>query len=169
MNAGSKVFKSASELQEFLKEEYVVQGYGNKRVAYAWLWDAESGIQTSVPSHPWVFLESDEDFYSIAFTRSTSPAFGAENPPEKLFSRSHSDHQCRLKPELNDDASVYFLRKYRLTPTNKLVPKIQQAARVTDVWESRIQLISSSNSVCIEPNKEIAKMIRICANARKRN
>ena len=169
MNLEAEVFTLAAQLQDFIKEEYEVQGFGNKRVAYAWLRDFESGIRTSVPAHPWVFIESDEDFYSIAFTRSTSPAAGAEKPPEKLFSRSHTDHRCSLRPELNVDASVYFLRKYRLTPTNKLVPKIQLATRATEHWEKRIQLISSSNSVCIEPNQEISKMIRICANARKRS
>lgn len=101
----SHSFSNALELQESIRAEYELRGFGSKRVAYVSLLDMDANIRVNKYSHRWAFLESDEDFYSIAYTRSTSSDPHAPTAPERLLSQKHVEHECAVMTKTHSSIS----------------------------------------------------------------
>lgn len=138
-------------------------GISPTRVAYLVLLDSETEINKGRYDHRWVFLES-EDWYSRAYTRSTTDAPRGLIAPERIHSSRHDNHRCQV---LTKDAAINFIDDFLLTPSPSLTSKLQRASLKTQDWESRLKAIAKNGVICIESEAKKAEMITICASAER--
>lgn len=157
-------FESVSALKrELNNRRWDASGVEAKRIAYLVLLDSETGINKGRLDHRWVFIES-EDWYSNAFTRSTTDSPRGLKAPQRIHSGRHAGHQCKV---LTKDAAIYFIDNFLLTPAPALGSKIAKTNNKLSSWESRLKSISSNGVICIEPSETEAEMITICRYARE--